>query len=260
MHFVLAVHRFLDTRPQNDSGTLTKFKFNMRNLIWLFLVLWTGNVYSQSPSLDFKYGLKISNMSGTMIETSLNRNASGIPAYSTRLRTMDLLQLVPAFTWQTKQGNFSEVSIPWWQVQKQESAPLSTGNGTLFGATRKVNLAVQYTHSIRFLKQKTTKWLPMLGFAAMPYFRHAFEGALVSTEFPASMSQGGLQAALKPHVMWIPNARFFMDFGLQLSAFDVSYRSENNGNPSLPLYERRTFSWEMASGQHGIQIGAGMKL
>jgi hypothetical protein len=232
----------------------------MRKITLLFLSLVTASAMAQNLVPDFKYGLKISNMSGTMIETILDRAPSGIPTPFIRLRTMDLLQLVPAFTWQTKKGNFSEVSIPWWQVQKKESAPTDSASVRLVGVSRKINIGVQYTYSIRFLKQKTTKWFPMLGFAAMPYFRSAYEGALVSTEFPASMTQGGLQASLKPHVMWTPSARFFMDFGLQLGVFDISYLSEYNGSPLLPLYNRRTFNWEVAAGQSGIQIGAGIRL
>ena len=215
---------------------------------------------AQVPRLDFKYGLKLGNLSSTSHASNYDRDATGALVSVTKVRTMDWLQVVPAFLWQTKRGDFGEVSVPLWQLQQQESRRTSTSNVTVTGMARKINLGVQYTYAIRLLKKKTNQWIPMIGFGVMPYVQHERFAPPSETEFPFAFTKGGIETSLNPRVMWLPSSRFFLDLGLQISALDFSVASGYDGDPRLPLYERHTVNWRLASGRNGIMLGAGVKL
>ncbi len=232
----------------------------MRQITLLFLLLFSLHAVAQVPAVDFKYGVKLSNLSSIQQETNYDRNATGTLVAITRGSTMDWLQLIPAFTWQTKKGDFAEVSVPMWQLQRQESIRTDSIGNSVAGVNRKINLGLQYTYSIRLLKKKSTKWLPMIGFGMMPFFQNTRYSPLVETDFPYSITKGGLLFSLNPHVMWMPSPRLFLDLGLQVNAIDLSYATFYDGDPRLPLYEGHTVNWNLANGNNGIILGAGVKL
>ncbi|MEY3444225.1 MAG: hypothetical protein RLZZ519_2506 [Bacteroidota bacterium] len=234
-----------------------------RTILTLGLLFFVTIVNAQTIELDFKYGLKLSNAmrsypQDNVLQLDTNNHIVAISSG----RTTDWFHLVPAFLWQTKRGDFSELSIGEWQVINEKTERVDTLNGVTKGANTTVKFGLAYGYSIRFLKNKTTKFLPLLGFEFMPYFHYNRQSPVASTAFPTNSKAIGLQTTLQPHLMWLPTKRLFFDVGLTMVLMDGKFVKDRNENPIIPI-EQQTVSevnFEGFPGQVGFRIGAGVRL
>jgi hypothetical protein len=226
----------------------------------LLMLLLPTIMLAQQPDLDFKHGLKLSNSITYQKETTYFLQPNGQELYSTGVQKIDLLNLIPAYMWQTKGGNFSELSIPMWRAQNSKTTVVDTLNSASFGRVSDLAIGVQYTYGFRFLKNKSTKLLPILGFGLMPYAQRTSYRPELSTYFPSRNFEAGLQGTLNPHVIWQTNSRLFLDLGVTLNIFKMSFNSELNNFPNVPIKEVSSFNWDMFAGAKGVQVGAGIKL
>jgi hypothetical protein len=244
----------------NAALALEKIIRKMRKFTWLLLILLSGNAFSQALKVDFKYGVMLSNLSSTQRTTTTALSPTNVPIAIDSVATVDWLQLVPAFTWQRKNGDFGQVSIPRWQLQGQQTVRTDGNNVQTTGIDRRFNLGVQYTYEKRFLKNKSAQWLPMLGLGVMPYVQYSHFKPMIETRFPTSNTTVGLRGTLNPHVMWLPTSRLFVDMGLSIGFFDLSLNKAYDGSPAH--IDRRTSSinWNMLDGSNGVKVGVGVKI
>ncbi len=218
---------------------------------------------AQVPTVNFKYGLMLSNESSFARHPQQDFYVDGTLRRQYSLKTQDVIQAVPSFVWQTKKGNFMTVSIPNFRIRNQESTIKDSTGAVASGInSHQVEFAARYAYSIRFLKQKSQKWLPMLGFEATPYWKRHVELPMTTTNFAVVENYAGLYATLRPHVMWLPTEHLFLDAGVSYNLLDWYFGSRNNRDVTLPLESQQSsiMSYMGLPGQFGFQIGAGLRL
>ena len=218
---------------------------------------------AQMAELDFNQGLMVSNLSSIAYRDQRDYAINGPNWLQYHERTTDLLQVVPTFLWKNQGGNFMEVSIPKFRFRDQRSTVIDTAGQLVTGMNvRNVDLALQYAYSVRFFKKKSSKWLPMLGFELTPFFSRVEVKPVGATGSLNRNTYFGIDGSVRPHVMWLPTKRLFLDFGASFTLFDLEFATINSTNPSNPniLDQSGYTNYNAFPGLVGLRLGAGVRI
>jgi hypothetical protein len=176
-----------------------------KTLTFCCFLLLAGIASAQNPAIDFKYALKLSNLSSLTI--SRIRDTQGNNIGGSYLR---LFQPIPSFSYKTKKGNFNEIGL------NQISMNARLGNSPLVPLSNFV-LSVSLTKHLVFFKSKETAWVPMLGIGLIPSYNFHQLDPNNNPLLLKSRQQFGVELLVTPRITWYSKGRFFLDFGLPIS-------------------------------------------
>jgi hypothetical protein len=215
----------------------------MRYFSLLILITVAHVSIAQNDNLNYKSGFKVYNHTAYEVVDLNNRITSPFPYIHTS-KNIEVLRAVPAFMWQTKGNNFHEVELTRFSINKFNSKPLvaydtsSTTKNDRGDKTFSTNLELRYEFVLNFNKNADTKFVPSLGFAFSPYFRHNKYTAESSSLYPAAEYYLGVKSFVIPRVTYYLNSKLFLDINVPICVYDAHYRESNNKNPALPFEQQ----------------------
>lgn len=250
--------------PQNETTNLMK-----KTIIFACISLFAMNVHSQNPHLDYKYSLKLCNLSGYQ-ESGWNSsvNAPGNYYHHYTSKRVDLLHPVIAFQVRSKKSNFHEVTLSdlkW----KSDLTSTELRNDSLQSAgfinsqnvmESSVSLGYEYTQV--FFKKKDFRLVPSLGFGVNPYFNRYEISYGTSVFYPSSQTNAGCRITVSPGFSWYFSKRIFADFKAPLCIADASFRKDEQQNPAIPANDRTvsTIDFSGFPKMAAIRLGIGIIL
>jgi hypothetical protein len=208
-------------------------------VIALMLVFQTGQ--SQNPNLDYKFAVKLYNLT-TYSESSISRNDTTVIPSFLESSNLQILHPTFAFQWKTKKNNFHEIELTNLAlgVVKNGTENDTTGDGEIMGKSKLVttSISMRYEYILNLNKIADNKLVPSVGFAANPYYSMANYKPGVTNLFPASVINLGLKIFVIPRVTYYFSPRFFFDLDVPLCFFDTYLQSVKSDDPTLPIPER----------------------
>lgn len=242
----------------------------MKKLFILILLAATGTAaLSQNTHLNFKHGLKFSNLSSYEGRTWQKMPPNGLGTYYFYHESVyRLLHPTIAFQWNPGKGNFHELSL---EDLKYEIASNSTElrNDSLNIQTwvsgervTETAIALRYEYILVLNKKKECRLVPSIGFGASIYYRSYKAQPIVTTFFPMSEKITGLRTFITPRLNYFIGSRLFLDLNVPLCFTEAVFVSDQEENPSVPQQEREvsTFGMKMFPNILAVRLGVGIKL
>lgn len=238
----------------------------MKQLILVLLILIATNVcFGQNKNLNAKYSVKLYNETSWQEEKS-NGNNGLFPTASTN-KQFQFLHPTAAFRFKDKRNNMTEMELTQFEIGKDEnttyinlpdgrSLPLSGGK------TNSTNIAVRYEYIRNFCKKSNSKWMPALGFAAMPYYERTKFNPILSNEYPAANSKVGMKAFLVPRINFAVSSRFYIDLNVPVCLADMNIQKANIKNPTLAENQQKqqTTNFNLIPDTYSFRIGLGLNI
>jgi hypothetical protein len=240
-----------------------------RNCLIITTLIFIKSALSQNTLLDYKYALKIYNLS-TFEENNKTRrvNNSASYYYNFKSTTLQVLHPTIAFQWKAKKNNFHEMELTSLIVgklsTKTEILNDSTNSIQTLNGSDLINSAIslRYEYIMNFSKSKVNKLLPSLGFGFNPYFKRNKYFPKVSSIFPTSESYFGIRTFINPRLTYFITSNLFIDINIPICFFDTYYFTDKEDNPSVPANERKIvlFSYNQFPKIFSGRIGFGIRL
>lgn len=194
---------------------------------------------AQNTHLDYKSSIKLySQTTYSDYSSTLEPDSNGWYGYI-RTRSLRIFQPTLAFQWKNKKGNFHEVELTQFQINRNNN--VSEVRNTSFSKyddnsgtkSNELNFAFRYEYIINFLKNKETKFVPSLGLGASPYFSFSNRNTASSTAFRSSYLNTGLRVYLTPRVTYYFHSKFFLDLNLPICLSDTYIGRVKVENPAF---------------------------
>ncbi len=224
-------------------------KIMRKTLTFCCLLFLGGIAAAQNPATDFKYALKLSNLSSLTI--SRIRDTQGNNLGGSYLR---LFQPIPSFSYRTQKGNFNEIGL-------NHIALNSSSRATPRASLSNFGLSVSISKYWVFLKSKETQWVPMLGVGLTPSYSFSQLDPNNNVARIKARQQFGVELLLTPRITWFSKNRFFMDFGLPISLASLNMTSATiQPLNSTTSRDQTSFNFRLFSPRVMGLIGFGIKL
>jgi hypothetical protein len=191
---------------------------------------------AQNPYLDYKYALKISNL-------SILRQHYVVPQYAlspygyikTGDKVYNQLQLfhpTVAFDWMTKRKNTREFEVIDLVLNRQSTRKYSYEiNGVthrIGDKTTETAISLRYQYIINYCKHKESKWVPSLGFSFNPYYQ--FTSSFISGPLSYHTSEQilGIRASINPRITYFFSKNLYMFAEMSFTMLDISRSTFTN--------------------------------
>jgi len=225
--------------------------------------------WSQNTNLNYQTGLKLYNT--TIFEEQLNSiQLSDTSSFRYQYTNTNLQILNPsiAFHWKSKKDNFHEIELTNFLINKvgtrTEILSDSSSNSQLISGDdiTTTSLSVRYEYIVVLNKSKNSKIVPSIGFGVNPYFRKNNFAPKNSSSFPSTNQNFGIRTFITPRVTYFLTSKLFLDVNIPICFFDNSIVTENQNNPSIPISNRTTstFNFNQFPKFRCARIGIGLKL
>lgn len=192
---------------------------------------------AQNPYLDYKYSLKISNLSTLKLQQVIPQYASS--PYALSVKTGDkiynqfqLFHPTVAFDWMTKRKNTREFEVVDLVLNRQSTRKYTYElNGVthhLGDKTTETAISLRYQYIINYFKHKESKWVPSLGFSFNPYYQYTssfFSGPL---SYRTSMQVLGIKASINPRITYFFSKNLYLFGELSFTMLDISRSTVSN--------------------------------
>jgi hypothetical protein len=230
----------------------------------LVLALGSYNAVAQNTHLDYKYAVKLYNL------TTIGGNEE-IYSDSSFIRTGSFNRLMhpaPAVQIATRKKNFHEIELSDLSIGRREELtertyPGQSQNITISGeVTTITSVALRYEYIANFAKKKARRLVPAVGFAAMPYYTRYQTDPVITVFFPTRDNFFGLRSYIVPRLAYYINKRIFADINLPVNLFNLQHKSTRSFNSVLPASQQTTssFSFDLLPAYYSVRAGVGVKL
>ena len=225
--------------------------------------------YSQNQYLDFKYGLKVSNLTSFEENTTVTISdpASGTSSQFVE-KSLQIFHPTVAFLWKSKKNNFHEVELTSFSFRNQNDNTYQIIDSmaiiqTISGASiSTVDISMRYEFILNFSKSKAKKLVPSVGFGVGPYFERYSSNPSTANFFPSTEIQTGIRTFITPRLTYFIGSKLFLDVNLPLCFTDLNVQTSERSDPTIPVEQRSisTFNFRMFPSQFSGRIGIGLKL
>ena len=228
-------------------------------LLVLVFVLKFG--WAQNSNLDYKYALKIYNL------TAYEEYSKSTSYLNQTKTTFQLLHPTIAFQWNNSKNNAHEVELTYFNVANFEAYSLAqdTINDVIQNLGDDVIssvISVRYEHILNFNKSKDQKFVPSVGFGINPYYTQTNYSPKISSLFPHSELYVGTKLFLTPRLSYFIGSKFFIDVNIPICISNIYFTSDKNENPTYEIEERTTssFNVDLFPNIFTGRIGIGIKI
>jgi len=238
------------------------------SLVALAILLCIGIAEAQNPNLDFKYSVKVSNLSTLQKRSEVNRVGNNDTAIIDEHNSLRLFHPTIAFQIKNKRNNIHEIELTDLSVARNTfknslsynpTQPLALLNGSKVTAT---HISLRYEYIRTFSKKINSRFMPSLGFGILPYYqRNSYKPAL-STDYIAKRTVLGAKGFLIPRVCYNVSKRLFVDLNIPMCFVDVNAKIDNLNNPNLPVSEQSNTitNAEMLPDFFSLRLGLGLRI
>lgn len=226
-----------------------------------------STVNAQTPA-ENKMAVKLYNLS------SINKTGPVVQTIDTLGNThsfsqkaFDILHASFAFQWKTKKGNYHEIELTSFELQRDkahtEIKNTITGftgiNGGHDLQTSDISLRYEY---IRNLTKKEGTFVPSVGLGFNPYFRQAKLHPVTSNVFKTTQTVAGVRVFITPRFTYHVSEKLFFDVNIPFCINDVHYMTDKIENPATPLLYRSVsaLNFETIPQFYSARIGVGLKI
>jgi hypothetical protein len=236
----------------------------MKSIVFFLLVLSCCSAYAQNSNLDYKYAVKLYNLTTIADKNQLYKDSNYVRSVSIDKIAYPAAALQIA----TKKKNFHEIELSDLTIGRRDELteriyPDQTTTEPVAGSVTTVtSVAVRYEYIIMFAKKKQAKLLPAVGMAAMPYYNRYRTDPAISAIFPTRDNIFGVRAFIVPRLTYYFNKKIFADLNVPVNLFDAQSHSTNTLNSALPAEQRTTttFNFSGLPAYYSVRIGVGVKL
>ncbi len=225
------------------------------------------HVQSQNPNTGYKYVIKVYNLA-SYYETS--RSGPKMPD-STRSEyksgVLNILHPTLAFGWQNEKGNSNELELSGFELGKastQTELNGGSGAGSITAGSNIIttNITIRYEYIVNLKKTEPSKIAPSISFGGSPYYRLYKYEPKISSEFPASQQDIGLDIFVTPRLNYNLTSRVFLDINIPICVFDFNYLVNKQDNPEVVVSERTSseINIDMFPKILSGRIGIGLRL
>lgn len=230
----------------------------MKKTLFLLTILLTGAIqaYSQVAELDFKRGLQL----GNWVHNTERWFGVFDSIAFTGSAEWDYLQLVPSYAWVTAKGRLLELSLRdvAWRYNRQ----WGTTPGSEPGNRMDARLAVGIARFLPLFKRPKT-WVPQVGVELQPFAGFSrFKPTEVTTSFPYSNWEAGINSSLIPRIAWYPKGRVYGHASFMLPLASMRWSVDKREDPTvLPeAHSTNYFDYRLIGPELGFQVAVGVKL
>lgn len=235
----------------------------------LVLVLLVKAGLSQNTNIDYKYIIKLYNLS--RYEEIVKPGFLNLTTHNYYFDKKDNLQIIHptlAFQWRTPKNNFQEVELLDLRMEKQKSVS-QVRNDSLHGimtvsssTLTETSVAARYEYTIVFNKKKEKKFVASLGLGGSTYYKGFKSVPQLSSSFPVAEKHIGLETFLTPRITYFMKKRIFADLNIPLCISRTEFSKEINDDPATPSAEREisTFDVSLFPKLYSVRVGIGIKL
>jgi hypothetical protein len=241
----------------------------MKKLIFLIVfVLLNLYLWSQNSNLDFKYAIKLYNLTTFEDNSKTGVDTSSWNTYNYTDKTLQVLHPAIAFQWKTNKNDFHEIELTSFRLDKVEtgtenqSDTINMNKMISGGEIITTAISVRYEYILNFNKSNDSKFVPSLGFSISPYYRQINRMPYVSNEYMTSEKYIGTRAFVVPRLTYYFLSKFFIDLNIPICISDIYFLSDKNEDPTLTIDQRtiNTFDFEAFPKFLSGRIGVGVKL
>lgn len=234
----------------------------------VFSLLLISKVWSQNTNLDFRFAVKIYNLTSfEEIIVTKKPNDSSSFHYDYIDRNLQILHPAMAVQWKTKKNNFHEIELTNFTLNQleKETKVINDTNGIIQAVSAGDNLntayiSVRYEYILNFNKLKDKKILLSSGFGFSPFYKYEKDIPSVSSSFPASEVNIGLRVFVTPRLTYFVSSRLFIDINIPLCVWDLDYIIDKDENPALTAAQQSAGSFnfqqfpKIFSGRAGVGL------
>jgi hypothetical protein len=240
----------------------------MKNyFILLFAISLTNTAWTQNKYLDYTYAVKIYNLSAYNEETNF-RMKSDFKRYDNKYTHLTLLNPTIAFQWKNKKNNFNEIELTDFVFGKHTTLNQLENDSTdikqtTYDIDQKItNISIRYEYILIFNKNKDKKTICSLGFGINPYFKGDKYIPKISSEFPFTYYDYGLNLFIVPRLTYHLTSKIFIEANIPICLMNSYFEYGKSENPQLPSNQRRvnTFNFEELPINYSCRLGVGIKL
>jgi hypothetical protein len=240
----------------------------MKNyLLILFAIFLTNSAWTQNKYLDYKYSVKIYNLSSYNEETNF-RMKSGFKRYDNKYVNLILLNPTIAFQWKSKKNNFKEIELTNFIFGKHTTInqlvnDSTNVNQTTYDVDQKITyVSIRYEYLLTFNKNKDNKTVFSLGFGINPYFKGDKYIPRISSEFPTTYNDYGLNLFIVPRITYHLTSKIFIELNIPVCLINSYWEYGKSDNPQLPYNQRKvnTVYFEELPINYSCRLGIGIKL
>ncbi|MCD6064590.1 MAG: hypothetical protein K0R82_2501 [Flavipsychrobacter sp.] len=234
----------------------------MKIIALSILALSSYAAVAQNSNLDYKYAVKLYNLTTLADKSELYRDSNYV-----RTASFDKIAY-PATAVQiaTKKKNFHEIELSELTIARRDELTeriYLTGAEPVAGAvTTTTAIALRYEYIRMFGKKKERKLLPAIGLAAMPYYNRYRTDPAITALFPTRDNVLGIRGFIVPRLTYHISKRIYADLNVPVNLFDAQHHSTNTLNSALPAEQRTaaTFNFNALPAYYSVRIGVGVKL
>jgi len=241
----------------------------MKNLILILIsIILTNTAWTQNKYLDYKYALKIYNLSTYSV---VNMRASGkndSKHFDIYKANLEIINPTIALQWKTKKNNFKEI-----EFTKLNVAKLTTITSTLNDSTsikenvenidqKSTVISIRYEYQINFSKQNDRKMTFLIGLGFNPYITLDKYRPQLSSFNPSSFTNVGFNFFVIPHLSYNLTSRIFVNLNIPINVTNINLEHVYIDNPNRRPISNKvdTYSFKTFSNNYSLRIGVGIKL
>jgi hypothetical protein len=233
------------------------------------VLMFSQMLISQNPNIDYKYGIKLYNL--TRYEETEKPGFLNATTHNYSFDKKNNLQLfhpTVALQWKTKKNNFHEIEVVDLRSEQQKSVS-EIRNDSLHGimtvsasTLTETTIALRYEYTFVFNKKKDKKFVPSLGIAGSPYFKSYKSIPELSSSFSVAEKHIGLRMFVTPRVTYYFSKRIFFDVNIPICISQTEYNKQSSDDPAIPSAQRTTSSFDanLAPKLFSVRFGIGIKL
>lgn len=236
----------------------------MNKLSFIFLLFLSGTLLGQEQAKKIDVKL-FTNFDFTPKYIYLNKDTNWNENIEYN-REINGFNFSPAIVFHNKKGNYSEIEISRLNYKSTYNEDYfvldsSDSHNDVLSSEYKMQFEIflRYEYKIVLFKKKDWKKLkPIIGFSATPFYHWEKEEPMVSSGFSKSASYFGLSLSLVPRVRYNLNEKWYLDFNVPVSLFNLSYNTFKNENPAISIENRRESSIDFYNTPIGFAVRFGV--
>jgi hypothetical protein len=217
----------------------------MTRILIICVILLSGFPHAgnaQNPIETPVRALKLySTFSSSFASTRISSDTMNGVYVNERMNYSSFGRITPAFTIQTKNGNWHEFEISRFEISKRETESTQYDDSTnttiqLVGGNvnRLVNIRLKYEINNVLLKNlKESKFKPMLGFLLEPYYGRSKNIPKTSLSFLNTYAEIGASLGFVPRVTYNFTHKWFVDINVPINVIETTYSRTKIENPSF---------------------------
>jgi hypothetical protein len=197
----------------------------------LLVVTLSKLAFAQNPYLDYKYALKISNLSTLQLHRVVPQYIPSpygfdVKAGDNVYNQLQLFHPTVAFDWMTKRKNTREFEVIDLVLNGKNTRKYTYEvNGITQQFQEKIAttaISIRYQYIINYCKHKESKWVPSLGFSFNPHYQYTSSIASGPLSYHTSEQTMGIKASINPRITYFFSKNLYLFAELSFTMLDIS--------------------------------------